>query len=181
MGDKNREAKLKCPQNTWCSLRFPGFVYHLLVWLFCFHLCLLCRHAAVLFIYFFPSANSLSRHQLQVQEDDSAHEEAKRGLVGVSLLCTFPFNHYIFCCDCSWSLIACVCVCRLRSALPQGRHHAVQADRHQGHVLQSGRLGQSPQHHAGALHWVGQSGEIVLGRQWEMKNSPKIKSLVTRV
>lgn len=51
------------------------------------------------------------------------------------------------------------CVGRLWPALPPGRHHSVQANRHKGHVLQSGRICQSPQHHQGPLQRISPAGE----------------------
>lgn len=56
-----------------------------------------------------------------------------------------------------------VCVCRLRSALPQGGHHSLQADRYKRHVLQSRGISQSPEHHPGSLHRISQSGKKCLG------------------
>lgn len=48
---------------------------------------------------------------------------------------------------------------RLWPALPPGRHHSVQANRRKGHVLQSGRICQSPQHHQGPLQRISPAGE----------------------
>lgn len=50
-------------------------------------------------------------------------------------------------------------LCRIWAPLPPRRHHSLQADRPSGHVLQSGGICESPQHHQGPLHWVSQSGE----------------------
>lgn len=62
--------------------------------------------------------------------------------------CTYFISHFLS-----------GCVGRLWPALPPGRHHSVQANRHKGHVLQSGRVCQSPQHHQGPLQRISPAGE----------------------
>ncbi|XP_053291673.1 28S ribosomal protein S5, mitochondrial isoform X2 [Pleuronectes platessa] len=56
---------------------------------------------------------------------------------------------------------------RLWSSLPPGCHHSVQADGDPGHVLQSGRIHQLPEHHQGALHRISQSGNTPNSGQQE--------------
>lgn len=53
----------------------------------------------------------------------------------------------------------CCCSSRLWPSLPPSCHHAVQAHRHPGLVLQGGRLRQPAQHNQGPLQRIGQSGE----------------------